>query len=385
MQPTDVVIIGGGISGVAAAYELAGAGASVTLVEKGDLASMASGWTLAGVRQSGRDPAEIPLAVAAVKRWEQLAEALEADVEYRQDGNLRLARTEDEVPVIARLVDEGRSLGLPMEYLDGNDDVRRLAPALAPSILAASYCPTDGHANPLKVVRAFAEAAKRRGVTVSTGTEALAIAIDGGRVAGVQTPCGLLPADAVVVAAGVTSDRLLAPLGIRLPITVRHVSAIQTTPLPPLLKQVLGVANGDYAGRQQVDGRFRMTGSGENWRWPSGALTADAIQPPMGDVANVLDRAIAVVPALAGARIARVWGGLIDMTPDALPVLERAPEIEGLVIAAGFSGHGFCLGPITGRIICELATGGQSSLPLAPFRRARFDDVAGQAPMTLHG
>ena len=168
MQPTDVVIIGGGISGVAAAYELAGAGASVTLVEKGDLASMASGWTLAGVRQSGRDPAEIPLAVAAVKRWEQLAEALEADVEYRQDGNLRLARTEDEVPVIARLVDEGRSLGLPMEYLDGNDDVRRLAPALAPSILAASYCPTDGHANPLKVVRAFAEAAKRRGVTVST-------------------------------------------------------------------------------------------------------------------------------------------------------------------------------------------------------------------------
>ncbi|MFN8484052.1 MAG: FAD-binding oxidoreductase [Anaerolineae bacterium] len=384
MQPRDVVIIGGGISGVAAAYELAGAGASVTLVEKGDLASMASGWTLAGVRQSGRDPSEIPLAVAAVGRWERLADELDADVEYRQDGNLRLARTEAEVGAIARVVDEGRALGLPLAYLDG-DDARRLAPALAPSILAASSCPTDGHANPLKVVQAFATAAQRRGAAILTRTEALSIEVAGGRVGGVRTPCGLYPADIVVVAAGVYSDRLLAPLSIHLPIAVRHVSAIGTTPLPPLVRQVLGVGNGDFAGRQQVDGRFRMTGSGGDWEWPASGLTADAVQPPMGDVAAVLARAVEVLPALAQARIARVWGGLIDMTPDALPILERAPEIDGLVIAAGFSGHGFCLGPITGRIIRELATTGDSSLPLAAFRRARFDDLAGQAPMTLHG
>ncbi|MFN8500107.1 MAG: FAD-binding oxidoreductase [Anaerolineae bacterium] len=384
MQPTDVVIIGGGISGVAAAYELAGAGASVTLVEKGDLASMASGWTLAGVRQSGRDAAEMPLAVAAVRRWERLADELDADIEYRQDGNLRLARTEDEVAAIARVVADGRAARLPVEYLDG-DAARRLAPALAPSILAASYCPTDGHANPLKVVGAFAAAAARRGATIMTRTEALGIEVAGGRVAGVRTPCGLYPADVVVVAAGVYADRLLAPLGIRLPITVRHVSAIGTTPLPPLLRQVLGVGAGDFAARQQVDGRFRMTGSGGDWQWPTSGLTADAVQPPIADVAAVLGRATAVLPALADARIARVWGGLIDMTPDALPILERAPEIDGLVIAAGFSGHGFCLGPITGRIIYELATTGESSLPLAPFRRARFDDPIGQTPMTLHG
>src|SRR5205814_1417532 len=107
----DVIVIGGGISGAAAAYEIARAGARVTLIEKGSLASMASGWTLGGVRQSGRHPAELPLATAAVQRWMTLAEELDADVEYRQDGNLRLARTEAEVPTIRAIVEEQRAMG----------------------------------------------------------------------------------------------------------------------------------------------------------------------------------------------------------------------------------------------------------------------------------
>jgi sarcosine oxidase subunit beta len=105
VSQTDVVIIGGGISGTAAAYELAGAGIGVTVLEKGSLASMASGWTLAGVRQSGRHQAELPLAMDAVTRWETLSEELGADVEYRQKGNLRLARTPEEVPVIRSVVE----------------------------------------------------------------------------------------------------------------------------------------------------------------------------------------------------------------------------------------------------------------------------------------
>jgi sarcosine oxidase subunit beta len=102
-------------------------------------------------------------------------------------------------------------------------------------------------------------------------------------------------------------------------------------------------------------------------------------------VAGVLARATAVLPTVASAGVARVWGGLLDMTPDGLPVIERAPEVEGLVIAAGFSGHGFCLGPITGRLVRELVTTGQPSLPLDPFRRARFAGMTGTAATTLHG
>lgn len=381
----DVVIVGGGISGTAAAYELARAGASVTLIEQGALASMASGWTLAGVRQSGRHPAELPLAQAAVRRWTTLGEELEADLEYRQEGNLRLARDRDEVQRIARLVQEQRRLGLDLEFLPDPAAVRAVAPALSDAVLAASYCPTDGHANPTATVQAFAAAAQRRGATIRTGTRVIRIDGPGGRVQGVETSAGPIPAGAVVLAAGVYTDQLCRSVGLDLRLTVAQVAVVQTIPLPPLLRQVLGVANADFAGRQEVGGRMRMTGRSFPWRWPHGALGADDVQPPAWAVRTVLDRAIAVLPALSEAKLARVWGGLIDVTPDGLPVIERAPEVHGLVIAAGFSGHGFCLGPITGQLVCELITEGSPSLPLEAFRRDRFTGAAGAARAELHG
>jgi len=387
MSSRDVVIIGGGISGTAAAYELARSGATVTLIEKGGLASMASGWTLAGVRQSGRHPVELPLATAAVRRWEQLASELVGDVGYRQEGNLRLARTPEEVPIIAELVREQRAHGLEVDFLDGNQAVRAVAPALAETIVAASYCPSDGHADPVATVRAFAAAAQRHGATVRTETTVTGLSVVAGRVRGVQTDAGAIAADAVVIAAGVHSDELCALAGLELPITVRLTGVVQTTPVPPLLRQVLGVANADFAGRQQVDGRLRMSGSAGAWHWPNGRrkLGSEDVLPPAHNVAAIIARGIAVLPALAEARVARVWAGLLDMTPDGLPVLERVPEIEGLVIAAGFSGHGFCLGPVTGRIICELVMQGRSSLPIEGFRRGRFAGMNGAAKAELHG
>jgi sarcosine oxidase subunit beta len=371
----DVVVVGGGISGTAAAYELARAGAAVTLVEQGDLASMASGWTLGGVRQSGRDLAELPLAQAAVRRWMELGDELAADLEYRQDGNLRLARTPEEAPVIRRLVEEQRRAGLALELVDGRA-LRALAPALSPEIVCASHCPTDGHANPTAAVRAFAAAAQRHGAVIRTHTRVTGIDARGGRVRAVETTGGTIAAESAVLAAGVYTDRLCRPLGLALPLTTAHVAVVQTVPLPPVIRQVLGVANGDFAGRQEVGGRLRMTGDAFEWRWPERALAPDDVQPPARAVAAVLSRAAAVLPAVAGAGIARIWGGLIDRTPDALPVIERTPEIEGLIIAAGFSGHGFCLGPMTGRLVCELVTRRETSLPLWTFRRARFDGAA---------
>ena len=381
----DVVIIGGGISGTAAAHDLARMGAKVTLVERGELASMASGWTLAGVRQSGRHRAEVPLARAAVHRWEHLNEELDADVEYRQHGNLRLARTPDEVPRIAAMVEEQRRLGLELTYLSDNSAIKQVAPELSDSVLAASFCPSDGHANPHKTVRAFGNAARREGAEIRTNTEVLRIDVEGGVVRGVTTTDGSIPADVVVVAAGVYTDRLLEPLGIDLPITIAHAIIVQTVKMPPILSQVLGVANGDVAGRQEVDGRLRFTGAALPWQWDGPRHEPEALQPPAEEIAALIQRTSAVFPAFGRAGIERVWGGLLDMTPDDIPVIERITEIDGLVIAAGFSGHGFCLGPITGRILSELATSGTSPLPIEPFRLNRFSANQTGATPQLHG
>ena len=384
---TEVVVIGGGISGTAAAYEMALAGANVTLLEQGSLASMASGWTLAGVRQSGRHPAELPLATAAVARWEQLGEELGADVEYRREGNLRLARSPEEVPVIQTIVAEQRDLGLDLTFLPDNAAVREIAPAIAESVLAASYCPTDGHANPIATVRAFASAATRHGARMRTETMVTAIDASGGRIRGVRTASGDVAADVVVIAAGVYTARLCAPLELDLPIQVSRVAVVQTVPLPPLIRQVLGTAGADFAGRQEVGGRFRLTGGGRPWSHQLADLAHgdDPVLPPAGDVIAALTRGIEVLPALGDAHVARIWGGLLDMTSDALPILERTAELEGLVIAAGFSGHGFCLGPVTGQIVRDLVLGGTTAFPIQPFRQERFATMSGRAAATLHG
>src|SRR5258706_5451068 len=159
-RPLRIVIIGAGITGTAAAAELAREGHEVSLIDKHGIAAMASGWTLGGCRQSGRHPAELPLARAAVELWGTLHETLGADVEYRRQGNLRLARTPDEVEIIRNIVTEQQQLGLELHFLPDNVAIRAIAPAISSSVLAASYCPTDGHANPIKATHAFAQFAR---------------------------------------------------------------------------------------------------------------------------------------------------------------------------------------------------------------------------------
>ena len=378
----DVIVVGGGISGTATAWQLAQMGVKTLLLERGDLASMASGWTLAGVRQSGRHPAELPLAQAAIRRWEHLNEELGTDVEYRQEGNLRLALTEDDLPKIRAVVAEGNAAGIETIMLEGADAVREIAPALTPDLYGASLCPTDGHANPALVVRAFADAAQRAGAEIRTGVEVRRLVVDGDRVTGVETGNGILSGGVVVLAAGIYTPTLLAPLGLEMPINVTMVAAVQSVPVPPTLEQVLGVASGGVAGRQQVDGRYRFTGSTTPWG-ETGPHTPENVRPTFSQVQDAITRTIRVLPSFAEVRMANVWGGLIDQSPDALPVFD-APR-EGLVMAAGFSGHGFCLGPITGEFLADLAVEGETAHPIAPFALARFAGTTEAADVTLNG
>lgn len=381
-----IIIVGGGITGTAAAEVLAREGHAVTLIEKSTIAAMASGWSLGGIRQSGRAAAELPLARAAIALWDGLADRLEVDVEYRRKGNLRLARTPAEVDVVRALVETQRAQGLDLQFLPDNAAVRAIAPAISSSVLAASFCPSDGHANPVKATRAFADAARRRGATIREGVAALAIVVTHNRVTGVETTTGFIPAERVIVAAGINTPALLAPLGLELPLSTQIVCAVQSEPLPPCLDQVFGVANANCAGRQEQDGRLRFTGGRGDWPFDPAQWTADSIAPSEGKVHDVVRLVAEVLPVAGDARIARTWGGLVDLTPDALPAIDAPESVAGLVVAAGFSGHGFCLGPISGLLSADLALGRVPRHDLSAFRLARFKErPTTQTALGLHG
>ena len=383
----DVVVVGGGITGAAAAFSLAQEGQTVTLFEKHGIGAMASGWTLGGVRQSGRDVAELPLARAAVAMWATLDERLGFDVRYRRGGNLRLARDEGEVAIIRALVDRQRAEGLDLEYLATNAAVREHAPAISEHVIAASLCVSDGHADPIAATQAYARAARRKGAVIREGLAVDALRIEQGRVAGVDTREGFVPAACVILAAGVNTPALLSDLGLDLPLRVTIVHVLQTERLSPVIAQVFGVANADCAGRQEADGRLRVTSgslpfNGDPARWSEAALA-----PTTSDIQRLRALVGKVLPVIEDAPRHRAWGGLIDLTQDALPVLDAPDEIAGLVIGAGFSGHGFCLGPVSGEILADLALGRDPRHDLSAFRLARFADAGAQKPaaLSLHG
>ncbi len=382
----DIIIIGGGITGCASAWNLARSGRKVRLLERHHIAAMASGWTLGGVRQSGRDPAELPLASAAVALWPQLSELLGYDTGYAQHGNLRLARNRDEAALLREMVKQQNALGLSLSFLEGNRAVRDLAPALSGQVQAASFCPSDGFADPVAATAGFARASEQYGARVDQGISVESVALSKGRVCGVETSSGFIATDCVIVAAGTHSPNLLAPLGLTLPLKVTKVQVVQTEVVPPCFNQVFGVANADCAGRQEPNGRFRFTSGlfafdGDPDRWSEALLL-----PSDKDKAALRARVAEVLPAAACAAVSRVWGGLIDLTPDALPVIDAPRRVPGLIIAAGFSGHGFGIGPISGRLVAELAQGLDPFLSTRAFALDRFQSTSmSPAQLTLHG
>nr|WP_282568080.1 FAD-binding oxidoreductase [Devosia sp. 919] len=380
----DFAVVGAGISGSATAYELAKRGHSVVLIDQYGPASMASGWTLAGVRQSGRHKAEMPLARAAVERWQTLGNELEGETHYRQVGNLRCARNDEEADRIAAIVAEHRALGLEMHLVTGKE-VQEIAPMVSPDVVCASFCPTDGHADPHATVKSFVDAATRLGAETRFGELVTALEITEGKVSGVVTVKGVIAAGQVVVATGIYGNKLIGRFGYHVPYEVMSATMMRSVATPAPQMPVIGVANGDTTLRQEVLGQFRIGGGHEVW---DGHLELDPwpqVRPPASSVAELIKRYSALVPELAGVKLDRLWCGLIDQTVDALPVLDILPEAGGIVLATGFSGHGFCLGPVTGAILADLAEGATPDLPIEPFRMSRFAGVAVSSTVELHG
>ncbi len=371
----DVVIVGGGIVGCAAAYYLARRGRRVVLLEKSVIGGEASGRNGGGVRQQCRDRRERPLAIASVKLWVGLESELGFDVEYVQGGNIRLATNEDRMAALRREAEEELADGLVVEMWD-REELRRRAPYLSHVFIGAKYCPTDGTANPILPSRAFGWAARQAGATLLTRAEAVSIGVQGGQVASVtgrdRDGDLFIEAPWVIHAGGPWTPQLSRTLGIQVPIEpARSVIAI-TQRMPFLFKEFISSHDLGAYCRQAREGHVHIGGVGTPGK------TFDQTMPA-ATVAQLARGAARIVPALRGANILRTWGGTLENTPDKVPIISPVDGIKGYILASGFSGHGFCLGPIAGKLLSEWIVDGEPSLPLDEFRLSRF--AASPAPV----
>ena len=214
----DVIIVGGGIIGCAAAYYLTKKGCSVLVLEGSkDIGNGGSSRNGGGVRQSGRDPRELPLAMYGIKNlWPTLSEELEVDCEYHQDGNLRLGKTEKHLEILQGLADRARACGLDVRMIDG-DEVRAINPYLSDEVIGASWCPTDGHANPLTTTLGYYKMARRLGARFITEEPVIALKKIKGHLRQVITAENVYECDTVILAAGLGSRDIAATVGIDIP------------------------------------------------------------------------------------------------------------------------------------------------------------------------
>jgi sarcosine oxidase subunit beta len=371
-MPLSVVIVGGGLMGLSAAWQLrrADPGVRVVLLERARVGAAASGASAAGVRVMGRDPAERALALVSLQRWAELDRELEGLTGYRRGGGLRVALDEAAWRQAPAWVAEQQADGVPLEVLDAAE-ARRLAPAVAASCLGGVYCAIDGQAEAGPAVLAFANRARRTGVRLEERVGAEQVIVERGRVVAVARTDGRREAcDVVIIAAGTWSPRLLAPHGVRLPFTTRALQMLLTEPAPGALAPVLGAFDRKLSFKQLAGGAYLIGGG-----WPAAMPDEAGNRWEMIDASVQSSLAVAreVYPPVADAKLARGWAGLEAFTPDDLPVLGPVPGLEGVLVAAGFSGHGFALAPAVGEVLARLALGRDAREDLwRGLRPARF-------------
>lgn len=370
---SDVIIIGGGIIGCAAAFYLSKSGVSVTVLEKSPhIGNGGSGRNGGGVRQSGRDVRELPLAMYAVEHmWPSLSEELDVNVEYHKEGNLRLGKTERHLEILQGLTDRAVACGLDVKML-AQDEVRNINPYLSEEVIGASWCPTDGHANPLKTTLGYYKKAREAGVRFVTEEDVLAIRKIKGRARQVVTRQNVYEGEHIILAAGYESRAIAGTVGIDIPMSHVLIEALVTEAQPPMFPQMLGTADADFYGHQTEHGSFVFGGDSgfEAVNKDNGHMVTSSI------TASCTCRGILkYIPKLAHAKIVRTWAGYEDVSYDGVPVISPVEEVPGLILACAFTGHGFGIAPVVGKLLSQLAKEEKPFLDLSAFRYDRFKPV----------
>ena len=369
-KTADVIVIGSGVIGCAAAYYMAKKGMSVLVLDQDEsVGNGGSSRNGGGVRQSGRDPRELPLAIYGVENvWPTLSDELGVDVEYHKEGNLRLGKTETHKQILTGLTEKAVACGLNVRMIDA-EEVRKINPYLSEEVTCASWCPTDGHANPLTTTLGFYKNARVLGVVFHMGEKVVKLEKVHGKLRRVCTKTTVYEADQVLVAAGYASRFLTQTVGIDVPMQEELIEALVTEAEPKMFPQMLGTADADFYGHQTNHGSFVFGGATgmestvlDNGTYRTSSLTAPCICRGI----------MKYVPKLADAKIVRTWAGYEDLSIDGIPVISKVEEVPGLLLACGFTGHGFGISPVVGQLLAQLAAGETPMLSLQEFRYDRF-------------
>ena len=417
-ESADIVIIGGGIVGVSTAWFLAQQGVSVVLCEKGHIAGEQSGRNWGWVRVQGRDTREMPMMMDSMRIWRGLADEIGEDVGYTEAGCIFTAKDDSQLNELARWIETAREYDLDTRIISP-DELGQHVRGSAISWPGALYTASDGRAEPHKATPAIARAAVRRGATVLTSCAVRGLDVAAGRVAGVVTEHGTITTSVVLCAAGAWTSMFCRSLGITVPQLKVRGTVARTAPSDSVLDGNL--YDDRIAIRRRQDGGYTLAlgtnldhpitpstfrfglkylraflmdiegvrvsigrDFADEWSapntWPLDAespfertrvLDPKPNQSVLKSIRHNLDK---VFPQLAGVEIVESWAGIIETTPDIIPVIEQTESLPGFHIATGFSGHGFGIGPGAGKAIAGMLSGNDSGIDLKEFRLSRFFD-----------
>lgn len=369
----DVIVIGGGIIGCATAYYLTKRGKSVIVLEGSDnIGNGGSSRNGGGVRQSGRDPRELPLAMYGIKNlWPGLSEELGTNCEYHQEGNLRLGKTKKHMEILQGLADRAAACGLDVRMIDAKE-VKEINPYLSDEVMGASWCPTDGHANPLTTTLGFYRKARMQGARFITGEKVVRLEKCRGKLRYAVTAENVYEGDTIVVAAGYESRAIAATVGIDIPMHKSLIECLVTEAEPKMFGQMLGTAEADFYGHQSEHGSFVFGGS-SGLELDNKDIGMENCPSSSSITASCICRGIMkYFPALEDAKIVRTWAGWMDASADGVPVLGEVEEVPGLILAAAFSGHGFGIAPAVGEQLARLIIDGATTVDISSLKYNRF-------------
>ena len=365
----NIVIIGGGVTGCSIAYNLAKKGyEDIVLLEKEYLASGATGRCGAGIRQQWGTEMNCKLASNSMEIFENMNEILgtKRDIELKQEGYLILAYSDREMEQFEKNLKLQHSMGIPSKKITVAE-AKEIVPHLnTEGVVGATFCKTDGHANPFRVTEAYAEAAERLGVDIYTYTEAKDIKVKDGKIVGVETDKGFIRTNRVVNAAGGYSKEIGKMVGLDLPVKPERHQILVTERVEPLQKPMVMSFSYNIYCQQTPDGSFIMGFGDPN------EPESHNIKESWQFLEEMAEKAVNLLPVLSNLRVVRQWAGLYNVTPDAQPILDKANNVDDFYIAAGFSGHGFMIAPMTGIYMSELILGEEPSIELE-LNLQRFD------------